>query len=68
MLRPFFDDMRMSLLRYNIIRIPQNLGNKFTHAFATCTRPSRLGLEFEAWFSPEKLVLLNSRELLQVYL
>ena len=36
----------MSLLRN--IRIPQNLGNKFAHAFASCTRPSRLGLEFEA--------------------
>ena len=33
----------MRLLRN--IRIPQNLGNKFAHA---CTRPSRLGLEFEA--------------------
>ena len=36
----------MSLLRN--IQIPQNLGNKFAHAFASCTRPSRLGLEFEA--------------------
>ena len=36
----------MSLLRN--IRIPQNLENKFTHAFATCTRPSRLGLVSEA--------------------
>ena len=46
MLHPFFDNIRMSLLRN--IRIPQNLGNKFAHAFATCTGPSRLGLEFEA--------------------
>ena len=30
------------------MRIPQNLGNKFAHEFATCTKPSTLGLEFEA--------------------
>ena len=46
MLGPFFDNIRVSLLRN--IRIPQNLGNRFAHAFASCTRPSRLGLEFKA--------------------
>ena len=45
-LRPFGDDIRKSLLRN--IRIPQNLRNEFAHAFATCIRPSRPGLEFEA--------------------
>ena len=50
MLRPFFDNIRVSLLRN--IRIPQNLGNRFAHAFASCTRPSRLGLEFESrWYA-----------------
>ena len=39
MLGPFFDNIRVSLLRN--IRIPQNLGNRFAHAFASCTRPSR---------------------------
>ena len=46
MLCPFVDNVQKSLLRN--IRIPQNLGNEFGHAFATCTRPSRLGLELEA--------------------
>ena len=46
MLGPFFDNIRVSLLRD--IRIPENLGNRFAHAFASCTRPSRLGLEFKA--------------------
>ena len=46
MLGPFFDNIRVSLLRN--IRIPQNLGNRFAHAFASCTRLSRLGLEFKA--------------------
>ena len=49
----------MSLLRN--IRIPQNLGNKFAHAFASGTRPSRLGLEFEAKLKAQGL--LNSRDL-----
>ena len=43
MLGPFFDNIRVSLLR-NI----QNLVNRFAHAFASCTRPSGLGLEFKA--------------------
>ena len=46
MLRPFVDNVQKSLLRN--IRIPQNLGNEFAYVFATCTRPSRLGLELEA--------------------
>ena len=46
MLRPFVDNIQKSLLRN--IRISQNLVNEFAHAFATCTGPSRLGLEFEA--------------------
>ena len=53
MLRPFVDNMQKSLLRN--IRISQNLGNEFAH-FATCTRPSRLGLEFEA---RDTVVVLN---------
>ena len=44
-----FQYIRKSLLRN--IRILQNLGNEFAHAFATCTRPSRLGLEVEAKYS-----------------
>ena len=46
MLGPFFDNIPVSLLKN--IRIPQNLGNRFAHAFASCTRPSRIGLKFKA--------------------
>ena len=59
MLGPFFDNIRVSLLRN--IRIPQNLGNRFAHAFASCTRPSRNSRLGQIWLRGGGVVLNNGR-------